>query len=601
MITLKELKWSNAFSYGENNCIDFTDCKLLQLLGANGNGKSSIALILEEVLYNKNSKGIKKGDILNRYTTDKFYTISLSFEKNNDEYFITARRGSTQQVKLYLNGDDISSHTATGTYKLIEDIIGIDHKTFCQIVCQSNSSSLEFLTSADTARKKFLIELLNLSKYTKIGERFKQLSSELSKELATVEGKVDTIKQWISKYSGADFTRLPIKEVPNLQEDLVIEANLINTSLLDITTTNKKIVKNNTYIESRNRTNVLPTIPSKPAQDNLESYIAAKAVSDKAMQDATNLRKKMLGLGHQCPTCLQSIDRDKVDSLINEQNSLIDNNTALVKANSKLIEEYQYKLKEYNSAKSINEEWEKLHQLIDLSLPTELLNEVELRTKLSDLQKQISNIKAQISTVESQNKTNKSHNDKLELIESQIVDMQQDLVLWSTKLTEINSKLFKLTTLSKAFSTTGLVAYKIENLAKDLEDISNSYLSELSDGRFQISFQISGSDKLNVVITDNGTDIQIEALSKGETARVNLSVLLAIRKLMQSISDSRINLLFLDETISTLDTNGREKLVEVLLEEDNLNTILVSHEFTHPLLEKISVNKDQKVSTIYRE
>ena len=71
MITLKQLKWSNAFSYGENNKICFVNSPLTQLVGKNGHGKSSVALILEEVLFNKNSKGIKKGDILNRYVKDK--------------------------------------------------------------------------------------------------------------------------------------------------------------------------------------------------------------------------------------------------------------------------------------------------------------------------------------------------------------------------------------------------------------------------------------------------------------------------------------------------------------------------------------------------
>ena len=86
-----------------------------------------------------------------------------------------------------------------------------------------------------------------------------------------------------------------------------------------------------------------------------------------------------------------------------------------------------------------------------------------------------------------------------------------------------------LNVLTKTFSTTGLVAYKIESLVKDLEDITNKYLVDLSDGRFQIGFKISASDKLNVVITDNGRDIEILALSGGEKARVNVATLLAIR------------------------------------------------------------------------
>ena len=67
---------------------------------------------------------------------------------------------------------------------------------------------------------------------------------------------------------------------------------------------------------------------------------------------------------------------------------------------------------------------------------------------------------------------------------------------------------------------------------------------------------------------------------------------------MQSISNSRINLLILDETIENLDLEGKEKLVEVLLQEPHLNTFVISHGFNHPLLEKITVIKNKGISRI---
>jgi DNA repair exonuclease SbcCD ATPase subunit len=183
-------------------------------------------------------------------------------------------------------------------------------------------------------------------------------------------------------------------------------------------------------------------------------------------------------------------------------------------------------------------------------------------------------------------------------VSKQLVEMNQELEVYSGKLHELSERMSILNVLTKTFSTTGLVAYKIESLVKDLEEITNKYLVDLSDGRFQIGFKISSSDKLNVVITDNGKDIEIFALSGGEKARVNVATLLAIRKLMQTLSSSRINLLILDETVETLDTDGKEKLVEVLLQEEHLNTFLVSHGFSHPLLEKINVIKRNNISEI---
>jgi len=60
MITLGTLRWDNCFSYSTNNHVDLANSNLTQLIGTNGVGKSSIPLILEEVLYNKNSRESKK-------------------------------------------------------------------------------------------------------------------------------------------------------------------------------------------------------------------------------------------------------------------------------------------------------------------------------------------------------------------------------------------------------------------------------------------------------------------------------------------------------------------------------------------------------------
>ena len=67
MITLKQLEWNNCFSYGSDNILKLDDNTVTQIIGTNGTGKSSIPLIIEEALYNKNAKGIKKADIPNRY------------------------------------------------------------------------------------------------------------------------------------------------------------------------------------------------------------------------------------------------------------------------------------------------------------------------------------------------------------------------------------------------------------------------------------------------------------------------------------------------------------------------------------------------------
>ena len=139
MIIQQKLKWDNCFSYGADNELNLNDATLTQLVGTNGVGKSSIPLILEEVLFNKNSKNVKKADIANRYV-NKGYNISLDFTVDSDLYNITVIRRATLKCKLTKNEEDISSHTASNTYNTLGDILGIDFKTFSQLVYQNTNA-----------------------------------------------------------------------------------------------------------------------------------------------------------------------------------------------------------------------------------------------------------------------------------------------------------------------------------------------------------------------------------------------------------------------------------------------------------------------------
>ena len=598
MITIKELRWSNCFSYGPNNVINFVKAPLTQLVGKNGHGKSSIALILEEVLFNKNSKSIKKSDILNRYIKDKNYTIELDLERDGNDYTIKCSRGTQQTVKLLKNGQDISAHTATQTYKIIEDIIGIDHKSFAQIVYQSNASSLEFLTSADTARKKFLIEILNLTKYTRASEVFKEISLDLGKSVAECQAKITTINNWLNKYERSDLSIKDLQPVEILDNDLPKQVTELELDLANLEKTNRKIIHNNTYKQQLNNIDLQLPAPNKVDTEHIKKLQQQQAEHMKTVKDGEAFIKKLNNLHGVCPTCFSQIDSVKTTDLITERTEEIESARASAAALMIVAHDLEQQDKLYQNAVKQQQEWEKLHLLIDNTLPEKTLVKDDLQTKYENLAKSLKDTQQRIKQAEENNAKIQQHNSRVETIKQQLQEMNEELEEYSFQLSLMNERMSILQVLTKTFSTTGLVAYKIECLVKDLEEITNKYLVDLSDGRFQISFKVNSSDKLNVIITDNGKDIDINALSGGEKARVNVATLLSIRKLMQTLSSSRINLLVLDETVEALDVDGKEKLVEVLLGEEHLNTFLVSHGFSHPLLEKINVIKRNNISRI---
>lgn len=599
MIIYKELRWGNAFSYGPKNVLQLDATPLTQLVGKNGFGKSSIALILEEVQFNTNSKGVKKANILNRYTKDKNYFIELDFNKDGTIYTIsTTRTSSTATVKLYKQGVDISSHTATATYKQIEEILGYDHKTFSQIVYQSSVSSLEFLTASDTARKKFLIDLLNLSTYTKASEVFKELASTTSKQADIESAKVATVSSWLRKYENEDLSISELVGEPPEPVELLAKATALKLSIDGATETNKAIEKNSTYKTMLDNIIVEPWSGRIPNKETLIQLRVELNGLQKQLKDGKALTIKGICKIVKCPTCSQDIDNEAAFVLSENFKAREVSLTSEIQKIEKEIKGYEALDKLYTNNLNLTAEWEKYHRLYNPNMAKVPLDATAMLVEYKSMKAEILEINEAIEAARRLNTSITAKNAKAKVISDQMSDMWVDLAIHTKKLAELNSQLSDLQVLVKAFSTTGLVAYKIECLVKDLESLTNQYLADMAGGRFQLSFQINSADKLNVVITDNGVNIDINALSSGERARVNVSTLLAIRKLMQALSNSRTNLLILDETVENLDAEGKEKLIEVLLAEESLNTFLISHGFSHPLLDKLSIVKENNVSRI---
>ena len=597
MITLQKLKWSNCFSYGADNELDLSDNTVTQIIGTNGMGKSSIPLIIEEALYNKNSKGIKKVDIPNRYVNNG-YSIHLYFKKDAENYEVIINRKTNIKIQLLHNGEDISSHTATNTYKTLQDIIGIDFKTFTQLVYQNTSTSLQFLTATDTNRKKFLIDLLHLENYVKLFEVFKEAAKGYGNNLTKIEATIATIEKWLQDNKLSDTTLLPLQDIEVYTEEDEKELRSLSIELQNISDTNRKISMNNQYKNMLKEIDLVSVQSIKASEilsyDHLQGELGGlkqiAAGSKKAIE-------KMTTLGTHCHTCEQSIDPTHMSQLVSTEQSRIDDAKARSASIQQQITEIIENNKQFQKKTKTQKEWEDLYRSIESDLPSIPLNKSDIEEKIEKLETVLKESRDSINAIAKENDRRTKRNTRIQVIQEQTDDFLSDLAE-CTKLFKAEQEIASnLEVLKKSFSTNGLLAYKIENLVKELEELTNTYLAELSDGRFTLEFVVS-NDKLNVQITDNGSLVDILALSSGELARVNTATLIAIRKLMSSISKSQINILFLDEVINVLDDTGREKLVEVLLGEEGLNTYVVSHGWTHPLLEKVEVVKAGNVSKL---
>ena len=258
-------------------------------------------------------------------------------------------------------------------------------------------------------------------------------------------------------------------------------------------------------------------VTEKKSYDSLQSQ---KGTHSQVIAGSQRLLTKLEKLGDTCPTCEQKVDPDFTKALIGLEKRKISDSEKQIEQISESIELIKDENKEFEHSQRIESDWKELWQSIDRDMPTTPLDKQELESRLESVRGDLLTSKSALESTAKENERRTKHNTRIQVIEEQTDAFLKELDEFQGVLDKQESLLSNLEILKKAFSTNGLLAYKIENLVKELEELANTYLAELSDGRFTLEFVVS-NDKLNVQVEDDGKIVDILALSSGELARVN--------------------------------------------------------------------------------
>ena len=320
-IVLKQLKFSNMFSYGENNIIDLDTSRITQLTAPNGSGKSSIAMIIQEILFNKNVKGIKKTDILNRWIKGKSWNAALTFTCNSiDCEVIVTRSGAQTKVKFIKNGVDESEHKVLDTYKKIAEVVGTDFEVFSQLTYQSSTDLLDFLKATDTNRKKFLINLFNLEKYISIGDKIKIKTSATEKDSIKLQGELKSVEDFINT------TSIPMKKtnrrIPEVDTNIQQQIGVLQQEIKDYHDICISIDKNNLHIQEFESIKFETGVSKPESFQYYDEYQTLKHDLAVINSEISTHKKELenLDLTSHCASCGQAIDITTLR--LSQQNSI---------------------------------------------------------------------------------------------------------------------------------------------------------------------------------------------------------------------------------------------------------------------------------------
>jgi DNA repair exonuclease SbcCD ATPase subunit len=231
--------FSNMFSYGEDNEINFTDMKgLYGIFAANASGKSSIMDSLMFCLYDKTPRAFKGDHIINN-RKDTF-ECELTFEINNEVYGIK-RKGTRKKngdVKvdaqfwkvsptgnISLNGEDRRDTNAN-----IRNYVG-SYEDFVMTALSGQNNNALFIDKSHSERKDLLIQFMGLNIFDKLFDaahdeakeitgvlkRFKK--SEVTDNIASTHNQLATAQEEVLY---VEVDHMELKESREVLDDLLI-------------------------------------------------------------------------------------------------------------------------------------------------------------------------------------------------------------------------------------------------------------------------------------------------------------------------------------------------------------------------------------------
>ena len=186
----KTFEFSNMFSYGTKNIIDFTNMKgAYGIFAPNASGKSSLWDALSFCIYDKCSRTSKAIDVLN-YSKMSF-DCKFNFEIEGVDYFIervgrkSPKRGTVKvDVNFYRINEDGSTESLNGeerrdTNSIIRQYVG-SYDDFILTAMSNQSNSGGFIEKSQKERKELLAQFLDMDVF----EQLYQVANEEIKELS---------------------------------------------------------------------------------------------------------------------------------------------------------------------------------------------------------------------------------------------------------------------------------------------------------------------------------------------------------------------------------------------------------------------------------
>jgi DNA repair exonuclease SbcCD ATPase subunit len=536
---IQSIEFKNFASYGNQvQRLEFTDdgSELFLTLGKNGHGKTTIANAIVYALYGK-VEGVKMADLPNRINKELWVKINLKC-KNTE---VEIERGlMPNKFEVRLNGVEFDKAGKRSVQEYLEEeIFGIPYHVFKNIIILSVNDFKSFLTMTNNDKKQIIDRMFGFSilndMQRSVKEQRKSLKADLdiyNHELAQINENIVSVNMKLNelKAESNEKSKAQIQELKDQLTSIAADKKKLSDAQTKIT---ESLSEYNDDLSEKQRN-----------QSQLEFEL-------------DSLRKKLaLYEKNTCPTCETPLTGDFHADRKKDLELKIENVPSKIESAKDEVIAIQSKIKQMREK--------------DRSVRDRVSS---INTTISSLKKELIKIKESLSS-----------GDQFSHLTQLIEGFQNQEVEKTEGQSKVSSEYYFLESLEEILGEDGVKNLAIQTILPGL----NANVAAMGQ-TMHLPFHIRFDEKFNCIINHLGEEINPMTLSTGERKKADFIVIIAIIKILK-LRFPQLNLLFLDELLSSVDADGVHNILKILsqvIKESKINTFVINHTvLPHELFDK---------------
>lgn len=532
------IEFKNFASYGnQRQRIDFKhdDSELFLTLGKNGDGKTTIANAIIYALYGK-VEGVKLADLPNRINKELHVKIGLKC----GTMAIEIERGiSPNKFSVLINGVEFDKAGKKSVQEYLEDeVFGIPYHVFKNIIILSVNDFKSFLTMSNQDKKQIIDRMFGFSILNDMQRQIKDERRDIKFDIDAYDAELNQILDSIASVRGKLNTLLEESATANKSKIQELKDQLValHETVLDIEANRQK------EEDAMNRFN----------KEYNEKRTEAGDI--KREIDYLNKKLKLYESGH-CPTCETKLTSDWHKSQKDSFSEKIETST--------------------DDIKSIKAEMDVLQDKVTGARTAKL----DLEGQISDNKVTMRGLKAELMKLK-----DTPEGADFDHLRNLITEFEEKEAKKSASKDQLNGDYNFMEIVEQVLGEDGVKNLAVKTILPGL----NTNIAAMTQ-TMHLQFHIRFDEKFNCIINHLGEDINPMTLSTGERKKADFIVIVAIIKILK-LRFPQLNLLFLDELLSSVDHDGVYNILKILnqvIKEHKINTFVINHSvLPHEIFDK---------------